>query len=167
VDFTIKARPLKRPSPGSGVVRDNDAFGGSDCALLTQRYPNGSIYNTQQPAVKERKRAPTLRAKESFEIATKIAYRNSGRIGIPKAEAIDCVMVAAAPVFRVSYVVSESGIADRRIILAGYRLADLLARSVRPSSAWQSLPAGRSTLSRDLVRNRESAPAPSRGRDDR
>jgi hypothetical protein len=38
-------------------------------------------------------------AKESFEIATKIAYRNGGRIGIPKAGAMDCTMVAAAPRF--------------------------------------------------------------------
>ena len=37
-------------------------------------------------------------AKESFEIATKFAYRNGGGIGIPKAGAMDCVMVAAARV---------------------------------------------------------------------
>ena len=67
-------------------------------------------------------------AKESFDIATKIAYRNDGRIGIPKAVAMDCAMVPAAPVLPAGYVVSSSLIADRRMILAGYRLADLLAR---------------------------------------
>jgi hypothetical protein len=67
-------------------------------------------------------------AKESFEIATKIAYRNGGRIGIPRGGNIDCTMVAAAPVPPVGYVVSASRIADRRMILAGYRLADLLTR---------------------------------------
>ena len=67
-------------------------------------------------------------AKESFEIATKIAYRNGGRIGIPKGGNMDCTMVAAAPVLPVGYVVSASRIADRRMILAGYRLADLLTR---------------------------------------
>jgi hypothetical protein len=67
-------------------------------------------------------------AKESFEIATKIAYRNGGRIGMPRGENKDCAMVAAAPVLPVGYVVSASRIADRRIILAGFRLADLLAR---------------------------------------
>ena len=36
-------------------------------------------------------------AKESYEIATKIAYRNGGQIGSPKAGAMDCTMVAAAP----------------------------------------------------------------------
>ena len=67
-------------------------------------------------------------AKESFEIATKIAYRNGGRIGTPKAKAMDCVMVAAAPVLPLGYVVSASRIAHRRMILTGYRLADLLSR---------------------------------------
>jgi S1/P1 Nuclease len=66
--------------------------------------------------------------KESFEIATKIAYRNGGRIGIPKGGDMDCAMVGAAPVLPVGYVVSASRIADRRMILAGYRLADLLTR---------------------------------------
>jgi S1/P1 Nuclease len=70
-------------------------------------------------------------AKESFEIATNIAYRNGGRIGIPKTGAMDCAMVAAAPVLPAGYVSSASRIADRRMILAGYRLADLLTRVVR------------------------------------
>jgi hypothetical protein len=70
-------------------------------------------------------------AKESFEIATKIAYRNGVRIGIPKAEAMDCAMVSAPPVLPVGYVVNASRIAHRRIILAGYRLADLLTRLIQ------------------------------------
>jgi hypothetical protein len=65
-------------------------------------------------------------AKESYEIATKIAYRNDGRIGISKGGAMDCTMVTAAPVLPVGYVLSASRIADRRMILAGYRLADSL-----------------------------------------
>jgi S1/P1 Nuclease len=67
-------------------------------------------------------------AKESFKIATKIAYRNGGRIGTPRGGSMDCTMVAAAPMLLAGYVVSASRIADRRIILAGYRLADLLTR---------------------------------------
>jgi S1/P1 Nuclease len=70
-------------------------------------------------------------AKESFEIATKIAYRNGARIGIPRGGSMDCVMVAAAPVLPAGYVISASRIADRRIVLAGYRLADLLTRVVK------------------------------------
>jgi S1/P1 Nuclease len=41
-------------------------------------------------------------AKESFEVATKIAYLNGGRIGIPRGD-LDCTMVAAAPVLPVGY----------------------------------------------------------------
>jgi len=67
-------------------------------------------------------------AKESFEIATKIAYANGGLIGIPKRRGMDCTMVAAAPVLPVGYVVTASRIADRRMILVGYRLGDLLTR---------------------------------------
>jgi S1/P1 Nuclease len=70
-------------------------------------------------------------AKESFEIATKIAYRNGGRIGIPKGGSMDCTMVAAAPVLSAGYVVSASRIADRRMILAGYRLAHYLTRVLK------------------------------------
>ena len=69
--------------------------------------------------------------KESFEIATKIAYRNGGRIGSPKSGNRDCAMVAAAPVLPAGFVVSVSRIADRRMILAGYRLADLLTRVLK------------------------------------
>jgi S1/P1 nuclease len=69
-------------------------------------------------------------AKESFEIARKIAYRNGGRIGSPRDGNKDCTTVATAPVLPVGYVVSASRIADRRVILAGYRLADVLVRVV-------------------------------------
>jgi hypothetical protein len=55
-------------------------------------------------------------AKESFEIAIKFAYRNGGSIGIPKDRALDCTMVAAAPVLPAGYVVSASRIADRRMV---------------------------------------------------
>ena len=67
-------------------------------------------------------------AKESFEIATKIGYRNGGRIGIPMGGNKDCREVQTAPVLSVGYVVSASRIGDRRIMLAGYRLADLLTQ---------------------------------------
>jgi hypothetical protein len=66
--------------------------------------------------------------KEGYEIATKIAYRNGGRIGTPKGGNKDCSMVAAAPVLPAGHVVSASRIADRRMMLTGYRLADLLTR---------------------------------------
>jgi hypothetical protein len=43
---------------------------------------------------------------------------------------MDYTMVATAPLLPVGYVVSASRIADRRIILAAYRLADLPTRIV-------------------------------------
>jgi hypothetical protein len=70
----------------------------------------------------------SLGAKESFEIATKVAYRSSGWIEMPKGVNIDCTMVAAAPVLPAGYVAIARRITDRRMILAGYRLADLPTR---------------------------------------
>ena len=51
-------------------------------------------------------------------------------IGSPRGGNMDCTMAAAAPVLPVGYVVSTRRIAGRRMILAGYRLADLLTRVV-------------------------------------
>jgi hypothetical protein len=39
-------------------------------------------------------------------------------------------MIAAVPMLPAGYVVGASRIADRRMILAGYRLADMLTRIV-------------------------------------
>jgi S1/P1 Nuclease len=50
--------------------------------------------------------------KESYEIAAKIAYRNGARIGIPKAGAMNCTMVAVAPVLPIGYVAIARRIAD-------------------------------------------------------
>ena len=44
---------------------------------------------------------------------------------------MDCTMVAATPVLPAGYVVSASRIADRRMILVGYRLVDLLTRVLK------------------------------------
>jgi hypothetical protein len=68
------------------------------------------------------------RAKESYEIAAKFAYQNGGLNGSPKVVNKDCTMVAAVPVLPVGYVSSASRIANRRMLLTGYRLADLLTR---------------------------------------
>jgi hypothetical protein len=69
-------------------------------------------------------------AKESYEIATKIAYLNGRLIGASRDGNKDCQMVAAAPVLPPGYVVNASRVADRRMMLAGYRLADLLTQVV-------------------------------------
>jgi hypothetical protein len=67
-------------------------------------------------------------AEESYDIATKVAYQNGRLTASPRGGNKNCTMVAAAPVLPVGYVVSARRIADRRIMLAGYRLANLLAR---------------------------------------
>ena len=51
-------------------------------------------------------------------------------MGIPRGGNIDCTMVATAPALPVGYVVSASRIADRRMIFAGCRFADLLTKVV-------------------------------------
>src|SRR4030095_14518319 len=79
-------------------------------------------------------------AKESYEIATKISYRNGRPIGTPRGGAMNCMMVAAATVLPAGYLVSPSRIADRRTILAGYRLAGLTRLwSVRSQKAARRL----------------------------
>jgi hypothetical protein len=85
-------------------------------------------------------------AKESFEIATTFAYRNGGPIGSPRGANMDCAMVAGVPVLPAVYVVSASRIADRRIMLAGYRLADLL-RGSQKTREQVHLPGSRSAPS--------------------
>jgi hypothetical protein len=62
------------------------------------------------------------------EHSEKTGREQGGRIASPRGGNMDCTMVAPAPVLPVGYVVSASRIADRRMILAGYRLADLLMR---------------------------------------
>ncbi len=53
-------------------------------------------------------------AKESFEIATKIAYRNGGLSGSPRGGNKDCATVSAAPMLPPGYVVNARRIANRR-----------------------------------------------------
>ena len=55
-----------------------------------------------------------LWAKESFEIATKIAYGNGGIIGSPRGGNKDCTTVSGAPVLPAGYVVSARRIAVSR-----------------------------------------------------
>jgi hypothetical protein len=70
--------------------------------------------------------APEAWAKESFEIATKIAYQNGALRGTPKGQRKDCREMTDAAVLPVGYTSIASKIADRRMMLSAYRLADLL-----------------------------------------
>jgi hypothetical protein len=69
---------------------------------------------------------PEAWAKESFEIATKIAYQNGALRGTPKGQQKECRAVTDAAVLPVGYVQIARKIADRRMVLSAYRLADLL-----------------------------------------
>ena len=65
-------------------------------------------------------------AKESFEIATKIAYQNGAQVGTPKNGAKTCGDLAEVKLLPSGYARIAGRIAARRIVLAGFRLADLL-----------------------------------------
>jgi S1/P1 nuclease len=72
---------------------------------------------------------PEAWAKESFEVATKIAYQNGALRGTPSGQRRDCRELRDAAVLPVGYVQIARKIADRRMALAGYRLANLLQRN--------------------------------------
>jgi hypothetical protein len=68
-------------------------------------------------------------AKESFEIAAKIAYRNGGLIGSPKGGNRDCNDGREQlPCFPWAMLSARAGLLTDGWILAGYRLTDLLTR---------------------------------------
>jgi hypothetical protein len=67
-------------------------------------------------------------AKESAEIAIKIAYHNGAFLGTPKGSHQDCSEVVEAAVIPGGYARIAGYISERRIILAGYRLASMLER---------------------------------------
>jgi len=73
-------------------------------------------------------RLPEAWAKESYEIAVKIAYENGNLRGSPKGQARDCREVPDANFISRGYPARAKLIADRRVYLAGYRLAELLER---------------------------------------
>jgi hypothetical protein len=65
-------------------------------------------------------------AKESFQAAIAVAYQGGTLTGAPKNHNQDCRNVTTAPVLSLNYIATARRVADRRIMLAGYRLADLL-----------------------------------------
>jgi hypothetical protein len=73
---------------------------------------------------------PGAWAKESYEIATKIAYENGSLRGTPKGSARDCREVRDANFLSRGYPARAKLIAERRVYLASYRLAELLRRII-------------------------------------
>lgn len=64
---------------------------------------------------------------ESFALGVTTAYRN-GTVGMPKGHNEECSELQSAPVLPIGYIPTAEPVADRRMILSGYRLADLLKR---------------------------------------
>ena len=86
---------------------------------------------------------PEVWAKESFEIATKIAYRNGALRGTPKGQRADCGEVIKAGLLPNGYAAIARKIADRHMMLAGFRLADLCNRSQTSQFRKPDLESGR------------------------
>jgi hypothetical protein len=70
-------------------------------------------------------------ANESYEAAIQIAYQNGKLRGTPKGQHRDCREITDVAVLPSGYAVSARNVADRRIVLASYRLADFLASLFR------------------------------------
>jgi S1/P1 Nuclease len=85
---------------------------------LLQRFSGSMFRELDHPE-------PQAWAKESYEIAVKIAYENGSLRGTPKDQAKDCRAVNAVNYLRSGYAEARL-IANRRMYLAGYRLANLL-----------------------------------------
>jgi hypothetical protein len=62
------------------------------------------------------------------------AYVNGSLRGTPKGPRRDCSEVTNAKILPPGYAAKAKDIAERRIVLAGYRLASLLARVCRQPS---------------------------------
>ena len=71
---------------------------------------------------------PDVWAKESYEIAVKIAYEKWKSSRNPKGQARDCRELPDVNFISRGYSARAKLIADRRVYLAGYRMADLLER---------------------------------------
>jgi len=61
--------------------------------------------------------------RESYEIAVKIAYENGNLRGNPKGQARDCREVPDVNLYLARISPRAKLIADRRVFLAGYRMA--------------------------------------------
>jgi hypothetical protein len=85
---------------------------------LLRRFSGSSFRELDHPE-------PQAWAKESYEIAVKIAYK-WGLRGTPKGQAKNCRAVDAVTYIRNSYAAEARLVANRRMYLAGYRLANLL-----------------------------------------
>jgi hypothetical protein len=85
---------------------------------------------------------PKAWAGESYELAKKAAYLAGSLRGTPKGRYRDCSEMSQAMVLPTGYVAKAKEAAERRIVLAGYRLAGLLATVCRQSNCARAAAAG-------------------------
>jgi S1/P1 nuclease len=81
---------------------------------------------------------PKAWAMESYELAKKTVYANGSLPGTPKGRARDCSEITSAKILPAGYAAHARNIAERRAALAGYRLANLLAKVCRQSNCSES-----------------------------
>ncbi len=77
---------------------------------------------------------PKTWAQESYDIAKMNAYMNGSLRGTPKGQTRDCSEITSAKILPAGYAEKAKDIAERRVALAGYRLATLLARVCKQPS---------------------------------
>ena len=86
---------------------------------LRNKFPRGELTELANSE-------PEAWAKESFA-AREVAYEQGAIRGAPKGQARDCREVIEAAVLPAGYAAMARSVADRRLLLAGYRLAGVLS----------------------------------------
>jgi hypothetical protein len=129
IEMCIRVAPDRAPLPlhrlWDGLITSTNNVGQlrKIAAGLLSRFSSSSFRELDHSE-------PESWAKESYEVATKIAYQNGSLRGTPKGQARDCRDVPAVTYLFREYPATARLIGDRRMYLAGYRLADLLRAAV-------------------------------------
>jgi hypothetical protein len=112
-----------------GLIASTNDIGGltSIAAELRNKFPASRLRELGS-------NDPKTWAQESYEIAKVNAYVNGSLRGTPKGQVKDCSESTAAKILPPGYAAKAKDIAERRIVLAGYRLASLLARLCKQPS---------------------------------
>jgi hypothetical protein len=121
VRTSLKGAPIQLHRLWDGVITSSGNISRikNIASDLLRRFSTSSFRELDHPE-------PQTWAKESYEIAVKIAYQNGSLRGTPKGQAKDCRAVNAVTYVSNGYPARAKLIANRRMYLAGYRLADLL-----------------------------------------
>ena len=121
VRTSLKGAPIELHRLWDGVITSSQNVDRlrNIASDLVRRFSTSSFRELDHPE-------PQAWPKESYEIAVKIAYENGNLRGTPKGPAKDCRAVNAVTYVSNGYPARARLIANRRMYLAGYRLADLL-----------------------------------------